>query len=330
MRRRHALGPLLLFSGSCVTGPYTQSTNFLARAEDVPGARSVLLPPFTDAYAAWQLPPQNPWARYHKATLLASLEDTPTEGLLPDVSELEIVRRAREAGAVLALAGLPADTMWVLDLRGAAAVALGTTLSHQAQAPVSLVLTFNNWPAPEELVPAEETLSALVSMRPRPPDPFAAGSRPVFLLDAWRLAYREAQPDDEVFDNRYVLNAGDLPGPEVLRLQGIRQVVYVIESRGEDTVEEDDLHAVFLAYQQAGITLALVDLSDLLQLADGTPPQPWLGRHGLYVRLRSTLLGSPSFYARAHGGFGGPHARPSHFGHFGFGGGFRGPSHGGG
>jgi hypothetical protein len=70
---------------------------------------------------------------------------------------------------------------------------------------VSLVTTFNNWPADNELVPAEETLAALVTMQPNLGADDEAGACPVFLLDAWRLAYRDDEINDEVTDNRYML-----------------------------------------------------------------------------------------------------------------------------
>jgi hypothetical protein len=330
MNPRYVIGPLVIFSGACATAPPTPSTSFLARAEEVPAARAALMPAYADAYAAWQLPPPNPWARYSKSTLLAALGDAPIAGMMPDVSRLQLVRRAEEAAARLASAGLPPDTLLVVDLRGAATVAFGNALSHRAGVPVSLVLTFNNWPADSEIIPAEETLSALISMRPRPPspgDPQERSSRPVFLLDAWRLAYRESQPDDAAFDNRYALNPSDLPDAQALQQLGIRDVLYVIERREADTVEEDDLHASFSAWQQAGIALHIADLDDILHSGDAATLQRTYHRTRFHLRPRVTLFASPSFFMRSRGGFGGPHARPTHI-HYRHG--FHGPKHGGG
>lgn len=344
LRPRHVIAPLVLYTGACVTGPYPPSANFLSRAEEVPGGRRIVLPPSSTAFAAWQLPPESPWAAFTKSTLLASLGDAPLPGELPEVMRLSIVQRAELAAIRMAALGVPRDTLIIVDLRGAAAVAFATALSHRAGVPLAPVLTFNNWPAEHELIPAEETLSALVTMRPRPLNPADANeiaARPIFLLDAWRLAYRDAQPADEAFDNRYALNSTDLPSPALLRAQGINEVIYLIEQRDDDTVEEDDLHDTFVAYSQAGLPLHLLDLHDLID-----PPQPnpsvsvgggtivgggWLRTrfwHRRYMpRPRVTILRSPGFYRRARGGFGGPHARPSHI-HFGRG--FHGPSHGGG
>jgi hypothetical protein len=328
MHPRSVIGPLVLFSGACATAPPTPSSSFLARAEEVPAGRAALMPAYADAYAAWLLPPANVWARYSKSTLLAALGDAPMAGVLPDVGGLSIVRRAESAAARLASAGLPADTLIVVDLRGAAAVAFGNALSHRAGVPVSLVLTFNNWPAPSEVVPAEETLSALVSMRPRPVDPqerTSSPGRPVFLLDAWRLAYRDSQPDDEAYDNRYALGPADLPDAAMLVQQGIRSVLYIVDHRDSDTVEEDDLHTSFTAYQQAGLSLHLVDLADLGEAGDSASFSRCLARTRYSLRPRVTILSSPAFFMRSRGGFGGPHARPSHIG---YSRGFHGPSHG--
>ena len=345
LRPRHAIAPLVLYTGACVSGPYPQSVNYLGRAEDVPGGHQVVLPPAQTAYASWLLPPQSPWAGFSKSTLLASLGDAPVVGELPDIMQLEVVKRAELSAMRLAALGIPPDSLIVVDIRGAAAVAFGTVLSQRAGVPLAPVLTFNNWPAPHELVPAEETLSALVSMRPRPLNPGdmnELAARPVFLLDAWRLAYRDVQPDDEAFDNRYALTSADLPSAQILQSQGIRQVIYIIEERDDKSVEEDDLHESFIAYDQAGIGIHLFDLMDFVNPPEAQAPPPsvgggvyiggWLGwrypHRRFWPRARTTILHSPSFYRRSRGGFGGPHAHPSHisFGH----GGFHGPSHGGG
>lgn len=326
MRPRHVLGPLALFTSSCAM-PRPPSADFLARAEQVPPPHQLLLPSASGAFAAWQLPAEDPWARYSKGTLLASLGEQVQSGQLPDVRGLALVRRAERAAAQIAAPGLPADVLWVVDLRGAASVAFGNALSHLAPHPVSLVLTFNNWPAAQELIPAEETLAALVTLRPRLPDAAslasgASGARPVFLLDAWRLAYRDQAAAEDRTDNRYYLTEADLPDAATLQARGIRQVIYVTETLGDDpslAVEEDDLHDAFLRYGQAGVALTLVGLDELAgERALAAPVQssvvvlsaPWWHRRYL-PRPRAMVHHSSAFYARSHGGFGGPRARPS-------------------
>lgn len=306
--------PILLLAGSCTTAR-PPSAEFLARAEQIPPPTSMLLPSAQRAFAAWQLPVDDPWSRFHKWTLLSSLGEQVTAGELPDVRSLQVLQRAELLGARLGAAGLPEDTLWIVDLRGAAAVAFGNAVSHSATHPVSLVMTFNNWPADNELIPAEETLAALVTMRPRLPEVGMNGSRPVFLLDSWRLAYRDQEPEEDTIDNRYYLTSADFPEPAQLLERGIRRIVYLTETLGpspDQAVEEDDLHETFVRYSQAGLGIAMLGLDEL---DSPQPPMTLVSRRRYYIpRPRTTIVVSPHFYARSHGGFGGPRARPTFHG----------------
>ena len=290
----------------------------------LPPYRPTTLPTREELVARWQLPPVNVWSRYQKYTLLTALDSVPHTSPLPDVRQLGVVTRAEDAARCLAAAGLPNDTMWIVDTRGAASVAFGAALSAAAREPVSLVMTFNNWPAENELIPAEETLSALVSYTPRLPGARDGATRPVFLLDAWRLAYRFDVPEDDVTDNRYVLGPTDLPSAATLRAQGITRVAYVVEDLADTPTEEDDLYPIFREYQAAGITLYMMDLSVCGQpVARGRMYEVLAPR--VYVcPVRRTLLDDVDFYVRARGGFGGVHVAPggAHWGgHVGGGGG---------
>ncbi len=316
MNRIYVIAPVALLSTAC--GARTPATALDARGADPVVNRQITLPTDVDAVAAWSLPPTSLWSRYEKLTLLTYLADVPVTATMPDVTALDVVRRAELAASRLAGAGIPADTMWVVDLRGAASVAFGAKLSEESVQPVAPVITFNNWPADNEVVPAEQTLSALVTMRPRP---LAAGemqATPVFLLDAWRLALRDVQPDPMAVDNRYVLLSSDFPDPATLRARGIRRIVYVVEDRAQTTTEEDDFHEVALAYQDAGLSLALVDLQQLSGLDFAAPEGSndtrwayWLEDWSYSVRFRSTIFDDPGFYGRARGGFGGVRAAPA-------------------
>jgi hypothetical protein len=310
IKRAALLSPLAVLTSACALRPWTPSVS-VAYWSDSADLRETSLPARADVLRAWQLPPNDAWGRYAKYTLITSLDESPTQAELPDVTALDAVARARAAGERIAAAGLPEDTMWIVDLRGAASVAFGATVSRTAREPVSCVPTFNNWPAEDELIPAEETLAALATMAPRPPDDDAAGSRPMFLLDAWRLAYRFDAPDDDTYDNRYILNPSDLPAVDDLRAHGIRRVIYVVDSLDDTTTEEDDLHVTFLEWERAGISIAMVDL-DGLQRVDG--PRYYneeIVHYWLYVYPRVTIIDDPHFYVRARGGFGGVYARPS-------------------
>jgi hypothetical protein len=302
--------PFALLTSACAARQ-TPAGSLDATSDDVTPRLWVAVPSKAEVMQRWTLPPDDPWASYCKYTLMASLGETATQGPLPDVETLVAVQRAREAGHRVGDAGLPPHTAWIVDLRGAASVAFGAAVTGSPNAATaSLVPTFNNWPAPNEVVPAEETLAALATMTPVAGDDETARI-PIFLLDAWRLAHRYDEPGDDAYDNRYVLTSSDLPDAETLRARGFDQVVYLVDSLSDTTVEEDDLNPIFQAYEAAGIRIAMVDLHDIL----GTPEvDPW-GRvlvvRDLWVEPRETILSGPSFYVRARGGFGGIRARPS-------------------
>jgi hypothetical protein len=270
----------------------------------VPPPRPMTVPSSSEVAAWWMLTARNPWAPFQKATLLAALEAAECPRELPDVEQLDEVKRARAAAEQLAQEGLPEGTMWVVDLRGAASVAFGAALSDKSQTPVSAVMTFHNWPATNETVPAEETLSALATMHPRQPKGSDGGS-PVFMLDAWRLTHRYDRPDQEATDNRYMLTPSDLPLPELLQTHNIRRVIYVVDSLDDSQAEEDDLHEIFATYQKAGIDVAISDLAELTAIAQARPAMPYYGQTLVIDPARPLLVDDPSFYHRARGGFGG-------------------------
>jgi hypothetical protein len=295
--------------------PFTPSVNVAYFAEEVPGGRAVTLPSSKQILAQWQLDPASPWAPYGKLTLISSLDALPSSWVLPDVRTLDVVKDAQISAENLAARGLPADTLFLLDLRGAASVAFTQRLLERSRQPIAPVLTFNNWPSERGMVPADETLAALVEWQPSqplstPPDA-TVPTTPVFMLDAWRLAYRDDQPDDDVYDNRYMLMPSDLPSPEALRAAFITRVLYVVEDLDETDLEEDDLHDVFSAYQAAGIGIHLVDLSWLKGRERTARWAEELAPRTHWVRPRVTLMQDPYFYSRARGGFGGVHGRPS-------------------
>lgn len=314
MKHLLAIAPFALMSTACAAIRTPASALDLQRPGSLPEIREMVLPSDAEAIAAWQLPSTNPWSRYEKLTLLTYLADKPTPAEMPDVATLGIVRRAQAAAERVALLGLPSDTLWIVDLRGAASVAFGATLSRYAAARVANVMTFNNWPAESEVVPAEQTLAALVTMRPKQLPAADEGTVPVFLLDAWRLAMRDEDPDPEAVDNRYMLLQSDFPDPATLRAAGIGRVIYVVEEREEATTEEDDVHDVVIDYQNAGIEMALVDLDNLATMGaapQGVPAwQVCFSTWSYRSAPRYTLIDDPVFYGRARGGFGGTRATP--------------------
>jgi len=309
IRRALALSPVAAFATGCVTEPMTPSVDVTNWAQE-PAVRATTLPSRDEVMRRWQLAPGDPWAPYAKYTLVSAIDSMPGANIeLPDVNSLDDVLRARAAAIRVAQEGLPPGTLFVVDMRGAASVAFGVTLSRATGGQVSLVPTFNNWPADGELVPAEETLAAMASMAPHV-DPNVQGTTPVFLLDAWRLAYRLDSPGDDTYDNRYILTPSDLPDAATLRARGIVRVVYVVQNLDDTSVEEDDLHTSFMEWQSGGIPISMVDL-DVLERP--LPPQGWgvvFDDDVLVVVPRVLIIDEPGFYVRAHGGFGGIHARP--------------------
>ncbi|MGZ6086046.1 MAG: hypothetical protein ACXWUE_21395 [Polyangiales bacterium] len=305
MMRRAFLLPTVLVSVACASRPWTPAISVAYWGEERPLAHEVHLPSSKDALGRWQLGAENPWNAWAKWTLFASLDELGSYAELPDYEQLDVVHEARNAARATAAAGLPEGTAVVLDLRGAASVAFGAELSRRAKLPVSLVPTFNNWPYAEGVIPADETLAALVA---EDPGPHGAMGTPVFMLDAWRLAFRSDVIDESLIDNRYLLSKSDLPSASVLRAHGITRVIYVVESLDDTEVEEDDLHYAFLELQQAGVALAMVDLAYLsseVRLLEAFRDHP------LVVEPRAVLVDDPGFYQRSHGGFGGTHGMPS-------------------
>ena len=278
-----------------------------------------------DVLKAWQLPPASPWSPYEKLTLTSVMSAAPELVILPRLDDMDELRHAEMAARVVANEGLPPDAMWMVDLRGAASVAFGSALSRAARESVAVVPTFNNWPSKDELVPAEEALAAMISRPPRLPEPSDVDARPVFLLDSWRLAFKDETVDDQLMDNRYMLSPADFPSPHELFAHGISHVVYVVSDVDDAIYEEDDLNALFLAYQAAGIEIHMVDLVQLMTVREpasvfvhwyvNTPSR-------FYVVPRGTVVTDGLFYRRAHGGFGGVQGVPIGAGHtFLFGGG---------
>jgi hypothetical protein len=314
IRARHGILvgiPLGLLASGCVSEPFTAPPEL--GGEAVPFARPATVPAFHDVAASWELPAFSPWAPYVKLTLLSALDNQEQQGSIPDVDSLTSVTRARAAASAIAAAGLPKNAMWVVDMRGAASVAFGATLSQRSAVPIAPVITFNNWPAEREVVPAEETLAALCTQRPRQASASPEPTIPVFLLDSWRLAYRDDEPLEDLTDNRYMLTSADLPNVELLHAQGINQIIYVVERRGDSGHEEDDLNQTFLEYPAAGIAIHFVDLNWLEEIEVAPEPTVWAQRlpeFTLYVGPRTTVVYDPGFYRRSHGGFGGLHGGP--------------------
>ncbi len=145
MRRMRGLGlTAALLAAGCGLRPWTPSVSVAFWSEDVPVGTDVTLPSSSELARAWQLPSDVAWSKYSKGTLMSSVDPMGISATLPDVRSLEIVATAQEAASNVARGGMPSDTLWIVDLRGAASCAFGSRLSEQAREPVAPVITFNN------------------------------------------------------------------------------------------------------------------------------------------------------------------------------------------
>lgn len=312
MKKRGLVPLAILGAAGCNLRPWTPSVSVAYWSEDVPESRDYDVPTSAALAGAWTLPADQPWGRWMKPTLISSVDPMQGKATLPDVRRLEVVGEAEAAAVHLAKVGLPADTLWILDLRGAASCAFVSRLSRESKEPIAPVVTFNNWPAAESVVPADESLAGLITFPPQLPPADAKNAHPFFLLDSWRLAYRFDSTEEGVFDNRYMLMPADLPDVATLRAQGITRVVYVVEDLDDAEVEEDDLHASFRAWQLEGLAIHLVDLPFLKELASFEKAD-WAARlapRAHWVRERYTLVDDQRFYYRARSGFGLYYGRP--------------------
>lgn len=330
VRRIHTgakLLSLVTLATACSLRPFTPSVSVAFTTQDVPMTKSVAVPSSREVAARWELAPNDPWSRYSKSTLISSLDAMGgrPEGMssedvrrlelradLPDVTALDVIYDATRAARRLGEVGLPPGTLWVCDMRGAASVAFAAALPRYTKEAISPVITFNNWPSETGLVPAEETLAALVLMGPPRPPKDTPNGHPVFLLDSWRLAYRDDDPGG-AYDNRYMLQASEMPSADELRARGITRVVYLVESLDDTEGEEDDLHPILRAWQESGVGLHFIDLPWLIDLELSPDWARSLAPTSYWIEKRGVLQDDPRFYARARGGFGHAYGHPLYF-----------------
>jgi hypothetical protein len=150
-------------------------------------------------------------------------------------------------------AGWPTDTAIVLDAPGPRAVAVAAGLADRFDP----VFTFGNWPHPLGVVPAQDTLGAVLyylpmlegakSLRP-------AQAPPLFVLDSNRLLpYGDA---DTQFDNRYIAK---IPSAAQLKALGVKHVL-LVNTDGQQ--ELDDLNHALVDLTGEGVDVKVVALSD--------------------------------------------------------------------
>jgi hypothetical protein len=153
------------------------------------------------------------------------------------------------------------DVLLVIDLPGPDAVAFAAGLAQLAEP----VFTFDNWPHPLGVVPAHQTLSAVVYYRPLF-EKASSGARKMtaFVLDRNRLLpYTD---DGAKFDNRYVAR---LPAASALTSANTKHVLYVSPA-GSEVQERDDLNDDFVGYERAGIDVRVVGADEFVVGPGGT------------------------------------------------------------
>ena len=184
-------------------------------------------------------------------------EGEPLGGLTPPVWAFDLAAALREeasAGLLLVLVDRPA----VEALRAAPA------LARRGVAPVPLM---RRWPASEALLPAAPLLAALLTLAPllrRAARPIAAA----LLLESERLM-RLAEPDAASpasplrrhFDNRYTLDAIDLPAAAWLHAAGVVRVVAAVPAAAPQPAP--DVADYLSALTRAGFPVGLLPLDAL-------------------------------------------------------------------
>lgn len=149
----------------------------------------------------------------------------------------------------------PSKTAVVVDLPGPEAVAYGAALADYA----NLVLTLDNWPHPQGVVPSHETLGAMLYYAEEVAEKKADvpdDAPTIFIMDSNRLVeYRDA---GDQFDNRYMAT---MPTAENLKANGIETIIYATPDDTRQT-ELDDLNDDFVAYRESGVNVTMMPLTD--------------------------------------------------------------------
>jgi hypothetical protein len=188
------------------------------------------------------------------------------------------------------------ETWTVVDLPGPLAVEAAVWLIDAAGC--QPVCTFDNWPHPKGLLRPEHTLAELLRWASTVAQLRTSLTRtapPLWICDSERLGTRAGSPGE--FDNRYFLDDSILPGPEMLRRNAVKRVVYLT---GGVEIPVLDLEEPFAELLAAGFEVLLVDVAD-----PGLEPRPFSARR---VRPRPRRSG---FRESAAGGFGTEVPEPS-------------------
>lgn len=198
------------------------------------------------------------WQPFFVPTLLQSLgQNTLRNQVQPFNSNdmRETYERAAGLKELISQASNNAQTLIISDLPGPSSIALGAALADTND----IIPTFDNWPHPLGVVPAHETLGAMLyyaSEIEEQKKKLKADAPAVLLLDNRRLAaYRD---EESQFDNRYLAK---IPPIDQLKQRGVENILYIV--RDEQQREElDDLNDEFVEFEKNNIGVRMLRLSD--------------------------------------------------------------------
>lgn len=211
-------------------------------------------------------PKASEWQPFVVPTLVQSLQQPSLKGQISPVhtsSMDEAYSRGLGMKELLKTSKNAANTLLVVDLPGPEAVAYAAALADVAD----VVLGFDNWPHPLGVVPSQQTLGALLYYAQEVEE--KAATRPadapaILLLDNTRLTeYKDA---DDQFDNRYLAK---LPPADKLAAMNVQTVMYAVPDETKNA-EADDINEDFVAFQNKGINVAMIPLTNFKPATDGS------------------------------------------------------------
>lgn len=237
----------------------------------------------------WGPHANSPWTPFHCLTLFVSLDYLKRAAIGPCEGDPWPVRNFNLP------AWVDSKTLLLVDLPGPQSVALGAVLGALG---CDLVCTFNNWPHPQGLIQSEKILAAMLryaSWLDEKRTAFPTPAPVAWLCDAGRLGTRAGKPGE--FDNRYYIEDALIPGPILLRSQGVSKIVYVSTQLGD--VKAD----IAVHLRQYG--------TDNFQVCNAIAQDD--GSLGDPVPLDLPLKGfsTTGFFRSSAGGFGAPVPHPS-------------------
>jgi len=173
------------------------------------------------------------------------------------------------------------ETALVVDLPGKETIECGIVLATRGYRPVPVI---DGSLGPDlhglmlELMPGSRTermpSTSVIDMRPLcralcqrgqllASLPLEPNSPPAFLLDSLRMG-NTWNPDNRLFDNRWMTYPQDFPSGEFLQKRGVRKVILILNHLHIPPL--NDLTHVLLQWQKSGIALEKVSL-----FSDGRP-----------------------------------------------------------